>query len=149
MKLTSTNLTDHPLFPLERTSDDFLNIGLENQMSYSTDQLTALNEIDILDSKLMEHLHNKIKLQPALTRQLVSFQANKLRPSYRWYKYKEAFSASLIETLLSQYGITSGKALDPFAGAAQPCLRQVVPGLTLTGLNCFLWGNRLYLQENV
>jgi hypothetical protein len=33
---------------------------------------------------------------PNLTRSLLSFQANKTRAAYRWYKYKEAFSASFI-----------------------------------------------------
>lgn len=147
MKLTSTNLTDHPLFPLEQASDDFFNIGLENQMSYSADQLTALNEIDILDSRLMEHFYNKIKLQPSLTRQLVSFQANKHRPSYRWYKYKEAFSASLIETLLSQYGITSSKALDPFAGSGTALFAASDSGINADGIELLPVGQQIILAR--
>ena len=116
-------------------------------MSYSADQLTALNEIDILDSRLMEHFHNKIKLQPALTRQLVSFQANKLRPSYRWYKYKEAFSASLIETLLSQYGITSGKALDPFAGSGTALFAASGSGVNVDGIELLPVGQQIILAR--
>jgi len=89
----------------ERTSVDLLDKRLEDETRYSIEQQTALTEIETLDSKLMQHFHKKIQIQPTLTRKLVSFQANKPRPTYRWYKYKEAFSASLIEYLLSKYKI--------------------------------------------
>src|SRR4030065_1752540 len=117
MKLTSTHLQDNTLFSLKGKFIEPIGINLENQTHITTKQQIALAGIDAFDSRLAQHFHNKIKLQPALTRQLVSFQANKPRPSYRWYKYKEAFSASLIETLVSKYGITSGRVLDPFAGS--------------------------------
>ena len=52
-----------------------------------------------------------------MTRKLVSFQANKTRGYYRWYKYKEAFSADLVEYLFRKYRVAEGKILDPFAGA--------------------------------
>ena len=52
-----------------------------------------------------------------MTRKLVSFQANKARTYYRWYKYKEAFSADLVEYLFRKYKVVKGKILDPFAGA--------------------------------
>jgi DNA modification methylase len=77
----------------------------------------ALGEIDDLDKQLHDRFQNKFVVQPSLTRLLVSFQANKTRPIYRWYKYKEAFSASLIELLCQQYKFTKGKILDPFAGS--------------------------------
>jgi len=80
-------------------------------------QNNALREIDNLDKQLQHHFQTKFLVQPALTRLLVSFQANKTRPIYRWYKYKEAFSASLVELLLQKYGIKQGKMLDPFAGS--------------------------------
>ncbi|MBI3896435.1 MAG: hypothetical protein HY313_10950 [Acidobacteria bacterium] len=47
----------------------------------------------------------------------MSFQANKDRAVYRWFKYKEAFSAGLVEYLLRRYRITKGSLLDPFAGS--------------------------------
>ncbi len=112
MKLTSTHLQDNMFFPLKGKLTEPIDINLENQTHNTAKQQTALAHIDAFDSRLTQHFHNKIKLQPALTRQLVSFQANKPRPTYRWYKYKEAFSASLIEILLSKYRITSGKVLD-------------------------------------
>ncbi len=69
------------------------------------------------DRELAQRFSTKTVLQPALTRSLVSFQANKKRPLYRWYKFKEAFSAGLVEFLFSKYDVKRGSILDPFAGS--------------------------------
>ncbi|MGA9377196.1 MAG: hypothetical protein WBV73_00220 [Phormidium sp.] len=79
--------------------------------SFSHTENQSLGEIDNFDRQLLEHFQSKFVIQPSLTRPLVSFQANKIRPIYRWYKYKEAFSASLVEYLLQKYRITQGKIL--------------------------------------
>ena len=76
----------------------------------------SLEKIAQLDRELMQHFANKLVIQNSLTRSLVSFQANKNIAVYRWYKYKEAFSAPLIEYLFQKYHV-SGKILDPFAGS--------------------------------
>jgi DNA modification methylase len=47
---------------------------------------------------------------------LVSFQANKQLPFYRWFKYKEGFSTELVRFFLERLNIKSGRLLDPFAG---------------------------------
>ena len=74
-------------------------------------------EITKLDSKLTERFKSQMSIAPYLSRKIVSFQGNKARPAYSWYKYKEAFSAGLVEYFLSNYeGGTQGKVLDPFAG---------------------------------
>lgn len=78
---------------------------------------SALAQIELLDRRLENRFHGKFAVQSALSRQLVSFQANKTRPVYRWYKYKEGFSASLVEYLLEKYTIEQGRILDPFAGS--------------------------------
>lgn len=75
-----------------------------------------LKEIQELDIKLNEYYLDKIKLENKLNRQIVSFQANKNIAYYRWYKYKEAFSADLAQYLTNQYCQNKGKILDPFAG---------------------------------
>ncbi|MBI5196697.1 MAG: site-specific DNA-methyltransferase [Nitrospirae bacterium] len=153
MNLSPTQLTDKPLFPQKKTLTDSFNdnildnvhidIAHENHTDISKEQRTALTEIEALDCKLLQHFHNKIKLQPILTRQLVSFQANKPRPSYRWYKYKEAFSASLIEYLLSNYGITSGKVLDPFAGSGTTLFAASAYGLDADGIELLPIGQQI------
>jgi len=140
-----TNITSPYLF--ERTAVDFLNVKTEEETHYSIEQQTALTEIETLDNKLMQRFHNKIKLQPELTRQLVSFQANKPRPTYRWYKYKEAFSASLIELLLSKYGITSGKVLDPFVGSGTALFATSDAGIDADGIELLPIGQQIILAR--
>ena len=76
-----------------------------------------LEQIEELDKSLIEYFPNTLVVDNALTRKLVSFQANKTRTYYRWYKYKEAFSADLVEYLFHKYKVMKGKILDPFAGA--------------------------------
>ncbi|MGC8947667.1 MAG: site-specific DNA-methyltransferase, partial [Anaerolineae bacterium] len=61
-----------------------------------TQQNISLNEIDRLDEQLFQRFKSRFVIEPSLSRLLVSFQANKTRPVYRWYKFKEAFSASLV-----------------------------------------------------
>ncbi len=78
---------------------------------------TLLEQIEELDKSLIEYFPDTLVVDNALTRKLVSFQANKARTYYRWYKYKEAFSADLVEYLFRKYKTVKGKTLDPFAGA--------------------------------
>lgn len=76
----------------------------------------ALGHIEELNRKAEADWADKLRVDNSLTRALVSFQANKGRAVYRWFKYKEAFSAGLVEHLLHKYRITRGTLLDPFAG---------------------------------
>lgn len=76
-----------------------------------------LREIEELDDSLNQYFSDVLVVDDALTRKLVSFQANKTRTYYKWYKYKEAFSADLVEYLFNRYNVNKGKILDPFAGA--------------------------------
>ncbi len=56
-------------------------------------------------------------------RKLVSYQANKQAKLHSWLKYKEGFSAQLVENLLGKFDILPGqKVLDPFAGSATTLL---------------------------
>lgn len=67
--------------------------------------------------KLYKKFASKLEIAPYLNRQMVSFQANKNEPLYRWFKYKEGFSLSLVKYFLQKYSPTPGVLLDPFAGA--------------------------------
>lgn len=75
-----------------------------------------LEKIVQLDRALTRQFADRLVIQNSLKRSLVSFQANKTKAVHRWYKYKEAFSAPLIEYLFQKYQI-SGSILDPFAGS--------------------------------
>lgn len=107
------------------------------------EQLKELSKIDALDFKLSQHFNDKFIVQPALTRQLVSFQANKTMASYRWYKYKEAFSAPLVEYLLSRYEIESGKVLDPFAGSGTTLFAASAVGMDVDGIELLPIGQQI------
>src|SRR5690606_27929875 len=67
--------------------------------------------------KLFDRLADRLETAYNLKRRVVSFQANKDEPIYRWFKYKEGFSSTLVKYFLSEYAPKAGKVLDPFAGA--------------------------------
>jgi len=66
------------------------------------------------------NLHDKFRgrlvTNEKLDRTLVSFQANRKLPCYRWLKYKEGFSAQFIEYVIEELALSPGILLDPFAG---------------------------------
>jgi DNA modification methylase len=66
--------------------------------------------------KLFQHFTDTFETAFNLSRKVVSFQANKTEPVYRWFKYKEGFSSSLVKYFLSGYSMKPGRILDPFAG---------------------------------
>jgi len=66
---------------------------------------------------LLERYAHLIAVNKDLDRTLVSFQANKAEPFYRWFKYKEGFSTRLVEYFLTGLRTKPGVLLDPFAGA--------------------------------
>ncbi len=70
-----------------------------------------LGEIALLDHSLAQQYQDKLKLDPSLSRTLVSFQADKTKPVLRWYKFKEAFSSFLVEYLLGRFNIVDGPIL--------------------------------------
>lgn len=67
--------------------------------------------------RLYDRLKDKLEIANNLSRKVVSFQANKEEPFYRWFKYKEGFSSSLVKYFLEEYCPTGGNVLDPFSGA--------------------------------
>ncbi|MCX7840830.1 MAG: site-specific DNA-methyltransferase [Anaerolineae bacterium] len=115
----------------------------------SNKQNTALSEIDFLDKRLVQRFKNKFLVQPALARPLVSFQANKTRPVYRWYKFKEAFSASLVEYLFHKYNITTGRILDPFAGSGTTLFVASGMGIDAEGIELLPIGHEIITAKQI
>lgn len=103
----------------------------------------ALGEIDNLDRQLHDRFQDKFVVLPSLTRLLVSFQANKTRPIYRWYKYKEAFSASLVEFLFQKYQVIQGKILDPFTGSGTALFAASDLGIDVDGIELLPIGQHI------
>lgn len=109
----------------------------------------TLVEIDQLDQALAQHFNDKFVVQAVLTRSLVSFQANKTRPVYRWYKYKEAFSAALVEYFLRQYKIERGVLLDPFAGSGVALFAATALGLDAEGIELLPIGQQIIATKQL
>lgn len=103
----------------------------------------TLEEIDHLDRQLYHRFQARFQIQPSLTRLLVSFQANKTRPIYRWYKYKEAFSAALVELLCQRYGVMQGTMLDPFAGSGTALFAASDMGMESDGIELLPIGQQI------
>ncbi len=103
----------------------------------------------ILTNALREHFQSTFSVQPLLSRSLVGFQANKNRPVYRWYKFKEAFSASLVEYLLQKYGIRSGRILDPFAGSGAALFAASAMGLKADGIELLPIGQQIIATKKI
>ena len=84
----------------------------------SHDEKNLIAGIIQLNNALLKHFSDTITpLDKSLSLQAARFQASKNRAFYRWYKYKEAFSAGLVEQLLSDVKKSEPKMLDPFAGS--------------------------------
>lgn len=117
-----------------------------NAQATTTFDLRAINQ---LDKELEHYFRSKFFVQPSLTRSLVSFQANKNRPVYRWYKYKEGFSASLVEYCLQKYQIKDGKILDPFAGSGTALFTASAMGLNADGIELLPIGQQIISTKHL
>lgn len=96
--------------------------------------LSSLERIQADNAALETRFAERLKVNPLLNRQLVSFQANKNRPGYRWFKYKEGFSEALVQYLLDHLGLKDGRVLDPFAGTGTTLFAASERGLDATGI---------------
>jgi DNA modification methylase len=117
----------------------------------NTDTATndCLDEIDALNRASESKWASRLTVDKSLTRPLVSFQANKHRAVYRWFKYKEAFSAGLVEHFLTRYKITKGKLLDPFAGSGTALFAAGSMGLRAEGIELLPIGQSIIATKDL
>ena len=102
------------------------------------------DKIAALDAELAADFKTQISEAPFLSRKIVSFQGNKDKPAYSWYKYKEAFSAGLVEYFFDRYiGRMSGKVLDPFAGIGTTLFAASSQGITADGIELLPVGQEI------
>jgi len=95
---------------------------------------TTLTKIKELNKKLEFRFLDKLIVNNDLKRTLVSFQANKKMPGYRWYKFKEGYSSALVDYALKKLDIKKGKVLDPFAGSGVSLFVSAEQGLDSVGV---------------
>ncbi len=96
--------------------------------------MLALETIRRIEKEQESRFEDKLIVNYDLDRTLVSFQANKRRNRYRWFKYKEGFSAALVQYLLDKLRIDSGRLLDPFAGSGATLFEAAKRGLNSVGI---------------
>lgn len=87
--------------------------------------------------KVNGDVENLFEVNEELDRTIVSFQGSKNHPVYRWFKYKEGFSSTLINYCL-EYArsekLEVSEVLDPFAGTATTLITAYKLGLNSTGI---------------
>lgn len=113
--------------------------------------------MEIAESQILEALNTDLKDKFAditiednnLSRQVVSFQANKQLPIYRWYKYKEGFSAGLVGYLFNKYPFKKGTILDPFAGTGTALFAASEEGYDAYGIELLPIGQTIIKTRNL
>ena len=86
---------------------------------------------------LYRRFADRLVVNPDLNRALISFQANKDQPFYRWLKYKEAFSSHFVQYVLRKFKpntCSTPHVLDPFAGAGTTLTTATKTGWHATGV---------------
>ncbi len=94
--------------------------------------------VEVARAALYRRYAPQLTLNPDLTRRLVSFQANKQAPFYRWFKFKEAFSLDFVRYCLDcfrpQSSFDTPCILDPFAGSGTTLTTAAKAGWYAVGI---------------
>lgn len=76
----------------------------------------------------------KMRIAENFNRQSVSYQLSKKEALHRWLKYKEGFSADLVNIILNEAGIKEGDwVMDPFMGSGTTALVCQMRGVNSIG----------------
>ncbi len=118
------------------------------------DPLKALYETDGATSsvarvELERRYRSILKPTDKFDRRLVSYQGNKSAMMHRWFRYKEGFSAQLVQKLIDEFGLKPGKhILDPFAGVSTTMLVARDLGLDATGIELLPLGDAVWRAKS-
>lgn len=86
--------------------------------------------------KLEDKYWNITFITDKFNRQSVSYQLSKKDSLHRWLKYKEGFSAELVELLIQEFNIPKGGTiLDPFLGSGTTALVSCINGINSIGFD--------------
>jgi hypothetical protein len=97
--------------------------------------------------KLEARFASKINLDDQINRMMVSFQANRVEPQFRWFKYREGFSKRLVSYLLDSCEVKPEKLLDPFAGAGTALFTAAERGIDSIGIELLPVGPQIFLAR--
>ena len=98
--------------------------------NFSADGLCQEKERLILEKKYTPFLEVTQKFD----RRVVSYQLSKKNPIHNWLKYKEGFSAELVNILLDEMGASAGDViLDPFMGSGTTAIACQMRGINSIG----------------
>lgn len=101
-----------------------------------SDEVIRNLDRDVFDEDriLYDKFCDTIQIDSNLTRKIVSFQGNKNKFFYSFFRYKEAFSYSLVKYCLEKYKIDRGIVLDPFCGIGTSVFTSSSMGLDAIGI---------------
>ena len=141
-------------WPLLRSQEKGRIAGLEQAMMSDCDAATAamadlaeLEAIDAINEKFEGRYNGRLSTDLTLLADW-SVSRNKSRSVYRWYKFKEAFSAGLVESLLTRHGVRR-VCFSTHSRAAVPlCLRLVGWDCVRKELNSFQLDSKSSKQSN-
>ena len=110
----------------------FIKIPTEN---YLVDVFSADHFCDETERQLLEDKYvPKLEITEKFNRQSVSYQLSKKDVLHRWLKYKEGFSATLVNLLLDEMGAMPGDlVMDPFMGSGTTALVCKMRGINSIG----------------
>lgn len=99
-------------------------------INFSANNLCNESERRILEKRYSKFL----KVTEKFNRKNVSYQLNKKNILHCWLKYKEGFSATLVNLLLDEMGATAGDlVMDPFMGSGTTALVCQMRGINSIG----------------
>lgn len=103
--------------------------------NYLVDCFSANNLCDESERQTLEKKYAKfLEVTEKFNRQSVSYQLSKKDVLHSWLKYKEGFSANLVNLLLDEMGVSSGDwVMDPFMGSGTTALVCQMRGINSIG----------------
>lgn len=89
------------------------------------------------ERKKDSYIENSFEINEELDRSIISFQESKNHPVYRWFKYKEGFSSTLVRYCIEyakSKDLKINEIFDPFSGTATTLISAYEMGLNSTGI---------------
>jgi DNA modification methylase len=84
----------------------------------------ALFELDDADGRVIRHRNRKA----------VTFKGGQKRFAHRWFRLTPSFSPELVTALLSEFGGSESKVLDPFSGRGTTAIECQIKNVSCTGI---------------